>query len=162
MWKHQQRIMHFQLIEDTKVLCKNDKLIIPIIPVSLQDRAVSWYHHYLQHPGHSHLKETLRSVMYLKGMLNTIWSYVKSCRSCQTNKRQSQKYGRVPPKLVIMAPCWVLNVDLIGPNTLKSKDGTSMDFMCLTMIDTATSWNKIVELLAVTNWLFPLPARVKR
>jgi hypothetical protein len=51
----------FQLIEDKKVLCKNDKLIIP---ASLQHRAVSLYHHYLQHPGHSRLKETMRSVMY--------------------------------------------------------------------------------------------------
>jgi hypothetical protein len=31
----------FQLIEDTKVLCKNGKLIIP---VSLRHRAVSWCH----------------------------------------------------------------------------------------------------------------------
>ena len=44
--------MSFQLIEDTKVLCKEDKLIIP---ASLQHRAVSWYHHYLQHSGHSRL-----------------------------------------------------------------------------------------------------------
>jgi hypothetical protein len=57
--------MSFQLIENTKVLCKDDKLIIP---ASLQHRAVSWYHHYLQHPGHSSLKETMRSVMYWKGM----------------------------------------------------------------------------------------------
>ena len=39
-----------KIIDDTQVLCKNDKLIIP---ASLQHRAVSWYHHYLQHPGHS-------------------------------------------------------------------------------------------------------------
>ncbi len=39
----------FHLIEDTKVLCKNGKIIIP---ASLRCRAVSWYHHYLQHPGH--------------------------------------------------------------------------------------------------------------
>ncbi len=39
-----------QVIDDTQVLCKNDKLFIP---ASLQHRAVSWYHHYLQHPGHS-------------------------------------------------------------------------------------------------------------
>ena len=32
-----------QLVEDTKVLCKNSKLIIP---VSLQHRAVAWCHHY--------------------------------------------------------------------------------------------------------------------
>ncbi len=36
--------IRFQLIEDTKLLCKNDKLIIP---ASLQHRAVSLYHNYL-------------------------------------------------------------------------------------------------------------------
>jgi hypothetical protein len=55
--------MCLQLLEDTKVLCKNGKLVIP---ASLQHRAVAWYHHYLQHPGHSHLKETISSVMYWK------------------------------------------------------------------------------------------------
>ncbi len=50
-----------QLVEDTKVLCNNGKLIIP---ASLRHRAVAWYHHYLQHPAHSCLKETMRSVMY--------------------------------------------------------------------------------------------------
>ena len=37
-------------------------------------------------------------------------------------------------------------VDLVGPYTLKGKDGTQIDFMCLTMIDPATSWFEIVEL----------------
>jgi hypothetical protein len=59
--------MSFQLIENTKVLCKDDKMIIP---ASLQHRAFSWYHHYLQHSGHSRLEETIRSVMYWKGMPN--------------------------------------------------------------------------------------------
>ncbi len=122
------------------MLCKNDKLIIP---ASLQHRAVSWYHHYLQHPGHSRLKETMRSVMYWKGMHHTIWSYFKSCRSCQINKRHSQKYGHVPPKLVIMTPWKALCVNLIGPYTLTNKDRSSIDFMCLTMIDPATSWFEI-------------------
>jgi hypothetical protein len=72
----------FHLIEDTKVLCKNGKLMIP---ASLRHRAVSWYHHYLQHPGHSRLEETMRSVMYWKGMCTTIRRYVKTCQSCQIN-----------------------------------------------------------------------------
>ena len=147
--------MRFQLIENTKVPCKKDKLIIP---ASLQHRAVSWYHHYLQHPGHSRLEETMRSVMYWEGMRRTIRSYTKSCKSCQVNKRHSQKYGHVPPKLVITTPWRVLCVDLIGPYTLNGKDGSSIpytlngkdgssiDFMCLTMIDPATSWFEIVEL----------------
>ncbi len=128
--------MSFQLIEDTKVLCKEDKMVIP---ASLQHRSVSWYHHYLQHPGHSRLKETMRSV-------RTIQSYTKSYRSCQANKRHSQKYGHVPPKLVITTPWNALCIDLIGPYTLNGKDGSSIDFMCLTMIDPATSWFEIVEL----------------
>jgi hypothetical protein len=49
------------LIEDTKVLCKNGKIVIP---TSLRHRADSWYHHYLQHPGRLHLEETMRSVIY--------------------------------------------------------------------------------------------------
>jgi hypothetical protein len=69
-----QKDIGFHLIEDIKVLCKNGKLMIP---ASLRHRAVSWYHHYLQHPGHSRLEETMRSVMYWKDTRNTIRRYVK-------------------------------------------------------------------------------------
>eukprot|EP00804_Cyclotella_cryptica_P013751 CCRYP_018839-RA/>CCRYP_018839-RA protein AED:0.25 eAED:0.29 QI:0/0/0/1/0/0/2/0/295 len=37
-----------QLVENVQVLCKDGKLVIP---QELQQRAVQWYHHYLQHPG---------------------------------------------------------------------------------------------------------------
>ncbi len=97
------------------------------------------------------LEETMRSMMYWKGMHTTIRRYVKSCRSYQINKRHSQKYGHLPPKLVITTPWKALCVDLIGPDTLKGKDGSSIDFMCLTMINPATSWFKIVELPTVAQ-----------
>ncbi len=129
---------------------KNGKIIIP---TSLRHRAVSWYHHYLQHPGHSHsrLEEMIRSMMYWKGMGTTIRRYVKTCQSCQVNKRHSQKYEHLPPKLVIMTPWKELCVDLIGPYILKGKDGLSIDFMWSTMINPATSWFKIVELPTVAQ-----------
>ncbi len=130
------------------MLCKNRKVIIP---TSLHQRAVKWYHHCLQHPGHSCLEETMRSVMYWKGMRTAIQRYLKSCRSIQINKRHSQKYEHLPPKLVITTPWKALCVDLIGPYTLKGKDGSSIDFMCLTMINPATSWFKIVELPTVAQ-----------
>jgi hypothetical protein len=151
--------IRFHLIEDTKVLCKNDKLIIP---ASLRHSAVSWYHHYLQHPAHSCLEETMRSMMYWKSMHNTIQKYVKSCRSCQINKRCSLKYGHVPPKLVITTLWGALCVDLVGPYTLKGKDGSSIDFMFLTMIDPATSWFKIVELPTVTKLTIPNMGKGKK
>ncbi len=138
--------MCLQLIEDTKVLCKNGKLVIP---TSLWHRAVAWYHHYLQHPGHSRLEETMRSVMYWKGMRTTTRRYIKSCHSWQVNKRHSLKYGLVPPKLVITTPWRALCVDLLGPYTLKGKGSSSIDFMCLTMINPATSWFEYVELPTV-------------
>ncbi len=40
----------------------------------------------------------------------------------------------------------MLCVDLIGPYTLNGKDGLSIDFMCLIVIDPATSWFKMGEL----------------
>ncbi len=82
----------------------------------------------------------------------------KSCRSSKLTrifKRHSLKYGQVPPKLVIKAPWRALYVDPIGPYTLKGKDGSSIDFMCLTMIDPATSWFEIVELPIVTKLTVP-------
>ena len=57
------------LIENTKVLCKDGKLVIP---KSLQAQMVAWYHHHLQIPGHSHLEETLRAAMYWKSMSTNV------------------------------------------------------------------------------------------
>jgi hypothetical protein len=60
-----------------------------------------------------------------------------------------------PPKLVIMTPWRALCVDLIGPYTLIGKDNSRIDFICLTMINPATSWFKIVELPIVTKLTVP-------
>eukprot|EP00804_Cyclotella_cryptica_P020513 CCRYP_019421-RA/>CCRYP_019421-RA protein AED:0.42 eAED:0.47 QI:0/-1/0/1/-1/1/1/0/129 len=70
-----------QLVESTHLLCKDGKMVVP---KDLQHRAVSWYHHYLQHPGHMRLEETLRAAMYWKGMRNTVRNMSKlSCMPSQ-------------------------------------------------------------------------------
>jgi hypothetical protein len=132
-----------KLIENTTFVCKDGWLVIP---KPLQLCAVRWYHHYLQHPGHTRLEEKMNAAMYWKGMHTTIRSLTKSCRSCQVNKRGSHKHGHLPPKTVITNPWECLCVDLIGPYTLKSKDNSQVDFMALTMIDPASSWFEIAEL----------------
>jgi hypothetical protein len=113
--------LEIKLIENTTRVCKDGRLVIS---KPLQLHAVRWYHHYLQHPGHTPLKETMNAVMYWKGMRTTIWSLTKSCRSFQINKRRSQKYGHLPPKTVTTNPWECLCVDLIGPYTLKGKDNS--------------------------------------
>ncbi len=50
-----------KLVESTKVLCKDEK---SVIPAALHLWAVSWYHNYLQHPGSTCLEETLCIAMY--------------------------------------------------------------------------------------------------
>jgi hypothetical protein len=110
-----------------------------------------WYHHYLQHPGHTRLEETMKAAIYWKGMRTTIRSITKSCKTCQINKKRSLKYGHLPSKIVLSIPWEALCVDLIGPYTLKGKDGSSIDFMALTMIDPASSWLEVVELPTITH-----------
>ncbi len=124
-------------------MCKDGQLIIP---KPLQRQAVMWYHHYLQHPGHTCLEETMNAVMYWKGLCTTIRSITKSCKTCQVNKRQKHKYGHLPAKLIIGTLWECLCVDLIGPYTIKGKDGSQIDFIALTMIDSTFSWFEILEL----------------
>jgi hypothetical protein len=87
--------LEIKLIDNTTCVCKDGRLVIP---KPLQVCAVKWYHHYLQHPGHMRLEETMNAAMLWKGMHTTIWSLTKSCSSCQINKRRSQIYGHLPPK----------------------------------------------------------------
>ena len=134
------------LVENTYVLCKDRRLVIP---KKLQYRAIAWYHHYLQHPGHTRLEETLKKAMYWTDMRTSVRQHVRQCKSCQVNKRSKYSYGKLPPKLVLTIPWEALCVDLIGPYTIKGKDGSAIDFMCLTMIDPATNWFEIVELPVV-------------
>jgi hypothetical protein len=48
--------------------------------------------------------------------------------------------------IIISTPWEALCVNLVGLYTLKGKDGSSIDFMALTMIDPAYSWFEVVEL----------------
>ncbi len=95
------------------------------------------------------VSKRLWKLRYWKGMRNTSRSKTKSCKTCQVNKKRTSKYGHLPPKIIISTPWEALCVNLVGPYTLKGKDGTSTDFMALTMIDPASSWFEIVELSTI-------------
>ena len=142
--KPEEQQYQVSIVEDTKIL--TDNRLRMVIPKPLQKKAVQWYHHYLQHPGHTRLEETLRATMTFSGLRALVRRHTKYCRSCQFNKRRKLQYGKLPAKSVIRKPWEALCVDLIGPYTLRGKDGTEIDFMCLTMIDPATGWFEMVEL----------------
>ena len=48
LYKHDKNSI--QLVEDTELLCKDGKMVTTTV---LQNQTVSWYHHYLQCPGHT-------------------------------------------------------------------------------------------------------------
>jgi hypothetical protein len=52
--------LEVRLVDSTYVVGNDGKMTIP---KPLQRRAVLWYHHYLQHPGHTQLKETMKATM---------------------------------------------------------------------------------------------------
>ena len=137
-----------QLVENESCICNKGRLAIP---KPLQRRATIWYHHYLQHPGHTRLEETMKSAIYWKWMRNTIRFITKSCKSCQVNKKRTWKYRNIPSKIVISTPWEALCVDLVGPYTLNGKYGLSIDFMALTMINPTSSWFEVVELPTITR-----------
>ena len=111
--------LELQLVAKESCICHEGRLVIP---KPMQRRATIWYHHYLQHPGHTHLEETMKAAIYWKGMRVTIQSITKSCKTCMTkscktcqvNKKRSLKYGHLPSKIVICIPWEALCVDLTG------------------------------------------------
>ncbi len=73
-----------QLIKDwrsnsLRTLLLSAKMVGWFNPKPLQVGAVEWYHHYLQHPGHTRLEETMNSEMYWKGIGTTIRPITRSC-----------------------------------------------------------------------------------
>ena len=79
-------------------------------------------------------------------MRTHIRKHIKSCDRCQKDKSNKQKYGKLLPKIAKTVPWTTVCVDPIRPYTMKAKDGTILDFVCLTMIDPATGWFNIMNI----------------
>jgi hypothetical protein len=78
--------LEIRLIENTTCVCKDGRLVIA---KPLQMHAAMWYHQYLQHPGHTCLKETMSAAMYWNGIHTTIGLILRSCKTFQTNKSRN-------------------------------------------------------------------------
>jgi hypothetical protein len=61
-----------------------------------------------------------------------------------------------------MNPQRALCVHLIRQYTLKGKDNISINFMCLTMIDSATNWFHTIKLPTVTSFTVPNTGKGKK
>ena len=65
--------------------------------------------------------ETIRLVFDWPGLEKQIINMIKHCHRCQMNKKASKKkYGHVSPKAAEVTRWNCINVDLLGPKTVKN------------------------------------------
>ena len=129
------------------IICKNDKIVVP---ETLQQRVMDWYHHRLKHPGETRMEKTISQYLTWHGLTTHVRRYCKRCPQCQMAKRLRRNYGHVPPKNAEFIPWKSVCVDCIGPYKVKHKKKkgkwTFVDFHCLTMIDPATGWIELAPI----------------
>lgn len=128
-------------IEGESLITTNNRIVLP---KSLQQRVIAWYHEYLCHPGVTRMEATLGKTLYWPNMRDDIKSYVKSCRKCQLCKKQRKNYGLIPEKQAEPGIPWNrVNLDMVGPWTVRTPSGKKEQLIALTMIDPATGWFEI-------------------
>ena len=115
----------------------NGKIVIPKI---LTKRIVQWYHVNLCHPGKTRTEQTIRQYFTWNNLRENVHQVCSTCDICQRTKRNSKKYGKLPAKIAESNPWEKLCVDMIGPYTIKDKNGKVHILHCVTMIDPATGW----------------------
>ena len=154
----------------SRTLITHNKKIV--VPQPLQRRLVDWYHLQLCHPGLTRTEASIRQHFYWKNLRGTVKSIVTACHTCQVCKKQTRKYGHLPPKEAEVIPWDILCVDLVGPYTIHRKDKEDLILHCVTMIDPATGWFEIKEIpnkradtianLVEQTWLvrYPWPQKI--
>ena len=129
-------------VEDVELVTKDDRICVPS---TVQSRIVSWYHEYLAHPGETRTEATIRQLFTWPGLRSTVQQYCTTCKQCQLSKKIRRKYGHLPPKTVTSTPWQRVDVDLVGPWTVKTPSGPRY-LRALTMIDPITGWFEAVPI----------------
>ena len=125
-----------------------------VLPKTLQEAGVKWFHKVLMHPGKTQSKHMMGQHFTWKGMRQAVQMVCKRCVSCQLNKTKSLKIGLVPEEEAKAMVPWVqVCVDLIGPySTRKDSDSDSTATLhSMTMVDPATGWFQKAENPAKTQ-----------
>ena len=117
-----------------------------LVPASLQQRIIRWYHTNLRHPGVTRTANSLAQNFGWRGLRAQVESYVKSCDECQRHKIVGKpNYGEVPetPPQREKDPFEKVHVDCAGPWKVKVTDGVTTEeytIHVMTMVDAGTNW----------------------
>ena len=116
------------------------------VPKSLRHEVLTWYHHFLCHPGATRLELTIAQSMTWPRLPTECRDFTHVCEVCQCAKKGTRKYGHLPAKVAEYIPWDKLCVDLIGPYTVTLGKKRVLILHAMTFIDPATGWFEIVEI----------------
>ncbi|MHA7811731.1 MAG: integrase zinc binding domain-containing protein, partial [Marinobacter adhaerens] len=115
------------------------------LPTELMQPTLIWYHFVLGHCGVHRLYDTVRSRFFAPGLKRLCDEF--RCDDCQRNKLYGAGYGHLPARNAPLIPWNEVQVDLIGPWTLKIQ-GDPVEFNALTCIDPVTN---LLEIVLIDN-----------
>ena len=130
----------YKIMENNEIFTKNGKIYVPKI---LRAEVLDLYHLFLCHPGITRLQMTISQTMTWEGLAKECKYHVKTCDICQTSKKSTRKYGKLPEKLAEATPWELLCVDLVGPYTVTIDKSTERTLHAMTFIDLATGWFEV-------------------
>ena len=79
------------------------------------------YHHYLSHPGTTHLAKTVRQSCNCSGLLTDCVQLVSKCAICKKIRKNKPKYVKLSVKAAEATPWVEIHVDLIGHYPVYTK-----------------------------------------
>ena len=90
-----------------------------MLPDSVVDATIEFYHKILNHPGHNALLKGLK-LYYHQDLGKKVKYY--SCHDCQFKKKTTQGIGHLPPRDASIDIWQQVDVDLIGSWTFNIRD----------------------------------------
>jgi len=136
----------------TLLICKhNDNQWKIVIPESLIDDTIKWYHYITAHAGVDRLYKTITAVFYFKGLKEKIVDFVRLCDTCQCNKNPGMSNVELPPRNATELPWETVAVDLIGPWKVDIPGVGLLTFRALTIIDICTTLSEVTRIEEATS-----------
>jgi hypothetical protein len=86
---------------------------------------------------------TIRNLFDWKNLREDVARHCRTCHKCQVSKKQKKKYGHLPPKIAEVIPWKRVNIDIVGPYTVRTPDKKKHVWQAMTMIDPATGWFEV-------------------
>ena len=132
-------------VEGTDLIHLNNRIVVPS---TLRQRVMEWYHKVLCHPGGVRMDCTMRGVYTWLNMRQDIYEFCKTCPTCQKCKKSfNNKYGFLPQKEAESTKWSRVNLDCWGPKTVKNvHNGHDYEIRLLTMVDPVTGWFEYAQL----------------